>query len=147
MRQKFNFILLIFTVLFVFCSCSQSKKEIKIGFEFNSFEKDNMPYTEIFFKFLNESEEKTSVGTFVGQAYLIESFDDREFINKNSLIGCQVFYAGGGDNIFVYLEEEKLIVKHIEFVLGNDEVESSVLKEEVVLSRKIPDGAIVRKYE
>ncbi|MDF2804837.1 MAG: hypothetical protein K0S61_4742 [Anaerocolumna sp.] len=147
MRKIFFVILLSITIVIASCGCSQNKNEVRIGFEFNTFEKDSTPYTEVIFKFLDKKEERISVGSFIGTASMIESFENQVFFNEKSLIGCQVFYAGGGDNIFVYLEDKKLIVKHIEFVLGNDEVDSSIIKEEIVTTKEISEVTNIQKYE
>jgi hypothetical protein len=118
------------------------KKVVKIGFDFNNYNKDNTPFTEVSLKF---GEEKIVIGSFEGAVSIMDSFENRAFFNKNSIIGCQVFFAGGGDNLFAYIEGNKLLVKHIEFVLGNDEFDSYALKEEIVLSKDIGNGIVISK--
>lgn len=124
------------------------ENEIQIGFELNSYEKEGLPYTDVIFIIHSgKKEEKIFIGSYVGDSYVIESFENRAFFNPNSIVGCQVFYAGGGDNVFAYLEGLTINVKHIEFVLGNEEMDSEAITDEVVISRVIPNNSIIKALE
>lgn len=123
-------------------------KEVQIGFELNSYEKEDMPYTDVnFIIHSGKEEEKILIGSYLGGGFSIESFENREFFNTDSIVGCQVYYAGGGDNVFAYLKDSEIVVKHIEFVEGNEEMDSEAIKEEVVFTRKIPENSIVKTFQ
>lgn len=122
--------------------------EVQIGFELNSYEKEDMPYTDVNFIIHNgKEEEKVLIGSYLGDGFRIESFENRAFFNADSIIGCQVYYAGGGDNVFAYLKDSEIEVKHIEFLEGNEEMDSEIIKEEVVITREIPKNAIIKTFE
>ena len=128
--------------------CFPSEKEVKIGFELNSYERDSIPYTDVNFIInIENEEEKLIIGSYKGEGYVLASFENQAFFNSASLVGCQVFYAGGGDNIFAYLEDGEIIVEHNEFVLGNDEFDSEIIKEEVVITKDIPKNSTVVKLD
>lgn len=125
-----------------------SNKEVQIGFELISYEIDSIPYTEVSFIInIEEEKEEILIGRYMGTGFVFETFENRTFFNPDSLVGCQVFYAGGGDNIFAYLENGKIIVKHNEFVLGNEELEGGITKEEVVITKDIPENSTFKIIE
>jgi hypothetical protein len=130
-----------YSAIFLLHGCSANKNlgtnVINIGFELTSYEKDNKPYTDVSFKFFSTKQETIFIGSYVGTGSHITSFKNRLFFNENSITGCTIFYAGGGDNIFAYVEGGKLIVKHIEFSLGSREEDPAIIKDEKVVTRNI----------
>ena len=128
--------------------CSSRDKEVQIRFELNAYVKEDIPYTDVNFIIdCGKKEEKILIGSYLGDGSVLESFENREFFNSDSIVGCQVFYAGGGDNFFAYLEDSEIKVKHNEFVLGNEEMDSEKIEEEVVFSREISKNSTVKTFK
>lgn len=125
-----------------------NNEEVQIGFVLNSYMKDDIPCTDVYFKIQWEKqEENIFIGSYLGNGSVIESFENRAFFNLDSITGCQIFHAGGGDNFFAYLENSEIKVKHIEFVLGNEDIDSEIITEEVVITREIPKNSTIITFE
>lgn len=134
-------------IILIMNGCSSRDEEVQIRFELNAYEKEGMPYTDVNFIIdRGKEEEKILIGSYLGDGFVLETFENREFFNSDSITGCQVYYAGGGDNVFAYLENSAIKVKHIEFAV-NGEVGCEIIKEEVVITRKIPKNSSIKIFE
>ncbi|WP_041703755.1 hypothetical protein [Lachnoclostridium phytofermentans] len=56
--------------------------EVQIGFELNSYIKEDFPYTDVNFKIQSgKEEEKILIGSYLGDGFVLETFENREFFN------------------------------------------------------------------
>lgn len=121
---------------------------IRIGWQFRSFNKiseDNSeyPYTEVFLLIQGKENEKISLGSYIGDAWEVEDFTNRD-LPPEVKIACQSWYAGSGDNLCVTVEDKKLHVKWrlIEEV-GPDAADYVVPKYKDIKVIDTPDNAII----
>ena len=143
--KRIYIVIMIFTVILGFPSCSKSSKDVEIGIQLSTYDREGYPYTDVTFIInIDNEEEKILIGSYIGEGFVLESFENRVFFYTESLLGCQVFYAGGGDNVFAYLEDGDLIVKHIEFILGNDEFDSYIIDERIIVKKEIPANSTIK---
>lgn len=88
------------------------KVKIRIGWEFkNDIKIENdmeVPYTDIFLILDSETDKKIKVGRYIGYAFEIEEFINRD-LPFDTLLACQSWYAGGGDDLCVVYKENNTL--------------------------------------
>lgn len=141
MWKKYLVYLIITTLLLIGCQteCQESsiekpslskqenkEKIIKIGWEFHYNEDENdtqLPYyTDVFFIFQDISEKKIKIGRYQGKFSEIKDFQNRDF-PSDTIIACQSYTPGGGDDLRVIKEEDILHIQWREFVETAEDIE------------------------
>ncbi len=125
MNKKLLMLLLIFFLIVIHgCNSSYDKVEnknknnkpiyIKIGWEFDKFEEEGVPFTDLFLIVDSNVRKKYKVGQFPQYLKGIRKKDNNYFVlPDNYLLGCYGTYAGVTD-IFIVVRsnEDTLSVKH-----------------------------------
>lgn len=138
MSRIYIFLMILFALL-GFSACSTRSKELEAGIQLSTYEEEGFPYTDVTFIIRAEDEkEEILIGSYMGEGFHIDTFENRSFFHPDSLVGCQVFYAGGGYNVFAYVEDGELIVKHIEFMEGSEGNDSGIVDERIIVRKLLP---------
>lgn len=85
------------------------------------------PYTDIYLIIKGEIDDVHKIGTYVGEAYSLEEFEDYNLPEK-TIIASISYYAGYGEVVFLVREGNKLKVKSLVVEEGN-ESENNVYKD------------------
>lgn len=86
-----------------------------------------IPYTDIYLIVKGEIDEVHKIGTYVGEAYSLEEFEEYNLPEK-TIIASFSYYAGYGEVVFLVREGNKLKVKSLVVEEGN-ESENNVYKD------------------
>jgi len=119
---------------------------IKIGWKFLRYSKtveidDEYPYTDVFLVIEAEKKQEIQIGSYMGNAYIIEDYNNRD-LPENTLMACASWWAGGGDDICIVKKDNcslSVIWRPIGEVGDDVEYEVSSFKEMLVIA--IPENS------
>jgi hypothetical protein len=93
------------------------KKKVPIWWEFSVTEGKSgdleVPFTEVWLVIADEPEEKLKIGRYMGNPHIRQELEGPHLPKeaRRALLNCMMWYAGGGDELYVFQTGRSLLVK------------------------------------
>lgn len=103
------------------------------------------PYTEIFLVIGSKPEEKLRIGKYLGNPYIHENLEGPHLPKeaRSAVLSCWTWYAGAGDEFFVFQKGRSLVVKWRPL----DEGMKRPAKIKAILTKKLDKNVVVEARE
>jgi hypothetical protein len=103
------------------------------------------PYTEIFLVIGSKPEERLRIGRYMGNPYIHEELEGPHLPKeaRNAVLSCWTWYAGAGDEFFVFQKGRSLVVKWRPL----DEGMKRPAKIKAILTKKLDKNVAVEARE